>query len=742
VSKHIYLSLAIHNHQPVGNFDHVFAEGYRVAYEPMITALERHPAIRMALHYTGPLRDWLVEHRPELVTRIRALVARGQVEMMTGGYYEPVLVALPDVDKLGQVRKLTQAVQDDFGYTPTGAWLAERVWEPHLAKPLAEAGVEYTIVDDTHFKYVGLEDKDLFGYYVTEEQGTTLKIFGTSKHLRYVIPWAEVDEVIAWLRDQADDGGLKVAVMGDDGEKFGLWPGTYEHCWGQNAWMERFFSAIEANSEWLETITPGEYARRFPSIGRVYLPTASYDEMTEWALPANLAGEIVHLKHQLETEGRQDILRFVKGGFWRGFMVKYPEINTMHKKMLLVSEKVHGMTNDQIPNHNELGGADVGHWSLGFDHSASDHLWAGQCNCPYWHGVFGGIYLFHIRAATFEHLLKAEAIADRALRGDGPWVNWQAMDFDRDASDEILLESDAQNLYFDPADGGSCFEWDWRARAYNLLNTLTRRPEGYHADLRRAGERGEIVVAGQESELESIHTTVVRAKEPDLHLKLYYDWYRRSSFLDHFLHPDVTLEAFYRCQYGETGDFVNQTYEYRVETGREGKEPWMALHLWRDGHVWDGPRFAPIRVEKRIELRGGSTALRASYTLTNTGGEAVSTRFGVETNWGLLGGNGPTAWYEIPGRLDHPPLDSKGETSEVNRVRLVLGWLGMEIELRWSRPATLWHFPVETISNSEAGFERIYQGSCVMPVWEVYLAPSERWQVEMECILGDITTPQ
>ena len=205
MSKHIYLSLAIHNHQPVGNFDHVFAEGYRVAYEPMITALERHPAIRMALHYTGPLRDWLVEHQPELMARIRALVARGQVEMMTGGYYEPVLVALPDVDKLGQVRKLTQAVQDDFGYTPTGAWLAERVWEPHLPKPLAEAGVEYTIVDDTHFKYVGLEDKDLFGYYVTEEQGTTLKIFGTSKHLRYVIPWAEVDEVIAWLRDQADE---------------------------------------------------------------------------------------------------------------------------------------------------------------------------------------------------------------------------------------------------------------------------------------------------------------------------------------------------------------------------------------------------------------------------------------------------------------------------------------------------------------------------------------------------------
>ncbi|MDY7041933.1 MAG: alpha-amylase/4-alpha-glucanotransferase domain-containing protein [Chloroflexota bacterium] len=733
MSKHVYLSLAIHNHQPVGNFDHVFAEAYRVAYEPMIAALERHPAIKMALHYTGPLRDWLVEHHPELMGRIRALAARGQVEMMTGGYYEPVLVALPDADKLGQVRKLTRAVWDDFGYSATGAWLAERVWEPHLAKPMAEAGVEYTIVDDTHFKYVGLKDENLFGYYVTEEQGTTLKIFGTSKHLRYVIPWAEVDEVIGWLHEQAEDleVGLgpcpKVAVMGDDGEKFGLWPGTYEHCWGPNAWMERFFSALEANGEWLETIAPGEYARRFASIGRVYLPTASYDEMTEWALPANLSSEIVHLKHQLEAEDRQDILRFVKGGFWRSFMVKYPEINTMHKKMLLVSEKVHRMTNDQTPNPNELHGEGVGH-------SALDHLWAGQCNCPYWHGVFGGIYLFHIRAANFEHLLKAESIADRAIHGDGPWVTWRAFDFDRDASDEILVESDAQNLYFDPADGGSCFEWDWRARAYNLLNTLTRRPEGYHADLRQAGERGEIVVAGQEGAPENIHTTVVRAKEPDLHLKLHYDWYRRSSFLDHFLHPDVTPDDFYRCQYGETGDFVNRPYECEVKADQG--ESRLALRLWRDGHVWDGPHFVPIRVEKRIETRGDSTALRVRYTLTNTGGEAIHTRFGVETNWGLLGGNGPTAHYEIPGQPDYLPLDSKGETEEVGRVRLVLGWLDMGIELSWARPATLWRFPIETISNSEAGFERIYQGSCVMPIWEIHLTPGESWQVEVDFALG------
>jgi len=712
MTQHIFLALAIHNHQPVGNFPWVFETAYRLAYEPMIAALERHPGVRLALHYTGPLRDWLLENRPELLQRITRLVARGQVEVMTGGYYEPILVALPDADKRGQIRKLSQAVQEDFGYTPTGAWLAERVWEPHLPKPLAEAGVEYTIVDDTHFKYVGLGDEDLFGYYVTEEQGYVLKIFGTSKHLRYTIPWAPVEEVIAWLREQADESGRKVAVMGDDGEKFGLWPGTHEHCWGNGNWMEHFFTALEENQDWLETIPPGEYARRFPALGRVYLPAASYDEMTEWALPARMSWQITRLKHQLAGENRQDVLRFVKGGFWRYFMVKYPEVNTMHKKMLHVSAKVHA-----LPDSPERA-------------KALDHLWAGQCNCPYWHGVFGGIYLFHIRVANFQHLIAAEDIADRVHRGSKPWVNWQVTDFDKDTAPEVLLESDVQNLYFKPAVGGALFEWDWRAKRYNLLNNLTRRPEGYHEDLRRAGERGELVVTGSSEELETIHTTRVRVKEPDLHKKLFYDWYRRSSLIDHFLHPDTTLESFAHCQYGELGDFVNQPYTYHV-TERDGR---LELVLCRDGHVWCGEIFAPLRVEKRVVLQAGSGEVTVTYALTNTGEQEVSGRFGVECNWGLLGGDGPGAYISSP-RFSPARLNSLGEHSEIEETSLTVEHLGISITLRTSRPATLWHFPIETISNSEAGFERGYQGTCLLLHWPVVLLPGNSWDTVLRFLL-------
>jgi alpha-amylase len=733
--KRAFLALAIHNHQPVGNFDFVFADAYAKAYLPMIDLLERHPAVKLALHYTGPLRDWIVAQHPELFARIRGLVARGQVEIMTGGYYEPILVAIPDVDKRGQIQKLTRAVKKDFGYAACGLWLAERVWEPHLAKPLAEAGVEYTIVDDTHFKYVGLDDPDLLGYYVTEEQGATLKIFGTSKHLRYTIPWASVDEVIDWLREQATDDGARVAVMGDDGEKFGLWPGTHEHCWGtatRQGWMEQLFAALEKNQEWLQTITLAEYQRQFSAIGRVYLPTASYDEMTEWALPAKLSGDITRLKHRLQEEKRDDILRFVKGAFWRNFIVKYPEVNTLHKKMLLVSEKVNRLQGRGGAEEERSRSPWHPRTPARLLSDALSHLYAGQCNCPYWHGVFGGIYLPHIRTANFAHLIAAETLADQITRGKRAWVDVEKRDLDKDSMDELLVSGSAMNLYFDLARGGALFEWDWRAKKLNLLNTLSRREEGYHRDLVEAVEQGAVQLPGEKKDgtLETIHTTVVRAKEPGLEKLLNYDWYRRVGLIDHFIHPDSSLDHFARAQHRELGDFVNQPYNPRVTKTKKG----LVVILARDGHIWQDDVFAPLRVEKRLRVERGAHTLPIAYTLTNTGTHGIAARFGVEFCLALLAGHSDGAYYRFDGHtLDDTHLDSRGEVVSVSHLALVNEWLGVEVALSLPQaPARVWRVPIETISLSEAGFERVYQAACIVPLWTIRLPPGEQWHAEFE----------
>ncbi|MBV9709654.1 MAG: 4-alpha-glucanotransferase, partial [Ktedonobacteraceae bacterium] len=309
----IHLGLLLHNHQPVGNFPWVFQQVYEEAYLPMLTALERHPGVRLSLHYTGSLLDWLEETHPDFLQRIATLVQRKQVEMVSGGYYEPILPSIPDTDKIAQIRRLTERIERNFGTRPTGMWIAERVWEPGLPRPIREAGIEWIVLDDIHFKNAGLEDQDLYGYYATEDQSSVLKVYATSKTLRYTIPWRPVRETIEALRPLATPDGKRIIVMGDDGEKFGSWPETNTYCWGnhdKSGWVEEFFSALEENSSWLFTTPLGEYARTHPAYGRIYIPTSSYIEMTEWALPAKKSFLFGKILHRLEHEKQEDLLQF------------------------------------------------------------------------------------------------------------------------------------------------------------------------------------------------------------------------------------------------------------------------------------------------------------------------------------------------------------------------------------------------------------------------------------------------
>jgi len=702
------LSLAIHNHQPVGNFDFVFAHATERAYDPMLAALERHPAVRLSLHYTGPLYDWLAAHRPDHLERLRALVERGQVELLGGAYYEPILVAIPDADKVGQVRKMGRFLRETFGCEPTGAWLAERVWEPHLPKPLAEAGVQYTLLDDTPFKMAGLTDDDLFGPYVTEEEGYTLLVFGNSMYLRYAVPWRPVEEVMDWLREQARAHPGGVAVMGDDGEKFGLWPGTWEHCWGETAWVDRFFSALEESGDWLTTRPLGEVAAEMGPLGRVYLPCGSYEEMMHWALPPDDFTAFKRLRE--EFADRPDLLRFLKGGHWRSFLARYDEVNQLHKKMLWVSRKVHGM--GEGPEKEQ----------------ALDHVWAAQCNCGYWHGLFGGIYLFHIRVANYGHLIAAEELADRAV-GPVPWARAERGDLDGDGHEEVVLNTDRQVLTFKPSHGGALVEWDWRRRRYNLLNTMTRRREGYHRELLAAAEEGRLVLPDQED-----RPGGVRVREPDVHTRLFHDWYRRAALLDHFLHPETTPGSFRQAQYGEQGDFVNQPYAVQVE--ERGNE--VAFRLVRDGSVWVGETRLPVQVEKRVSAVADDDGLSVRYRVT--GGAPATVRFGVEFNWGIVGGDSEYGELRIADR-EVRRLDDVGEHNAVSALTVVsrLPALDGGIALALSRPAHLWHFPLEVVSNSEAGYERVYQGTCTLLWWDLRLEPDRPWEITITCNLQPAT---
>ena len=696
----ISLALTLHNHQPIGNFGWVFAEVFDQAYRPMVEALERHPSVRLGLHYTGPLLEWLLAERPEFIARLRGLVERDQVEILGGGLYEPVLASLPERDRIGQLTRMADAVEAAFGWRPAGAWLAERVWEPDLPTSLAAAGYAWTVLDDSHFRAATIPEDQMWGPYTTEDQGRLINVFGTEQGLRYLIPFQEVDAVIAYLREHATEAGDRLGTMGDDGEKFGAWPTTWEHCWGKGRWVERFFEALEANASWLSTVRPSDWLATNPPVGRVYLPTGSYSEMGEWALPPEEARGYSAALHRARDAGAPEA-RWLRGAFWRNFQVRYREINDLHKQMLRVSEKVERLAPGTARD------------------SAMDHLYRGQSNDCYWHGLFGGIYIAHMRAATLAHLIAAEDIADTAL---GTIVRSDVLDLDLDGRDELSLADAGQTLAIDLDEGAGIGAWDLRAARHALAGVLRRRPEAYHETL-RAHERALAKAAatkgaasGSGAGAASIHERV-QVKEAGLADHLVYDDYERRSGLVRILPIDADPASWGAGGRGDLGDFA--TAPFRIVQLDAGH-----VEVARDGRaVSDGVEL-PVSVSTRIRLGGErlEPTLEWSTTIENHGGSALLARVGTEWAITMLGGGGnPEAWWEIDGaRISH---DGHGAASGVGRLAQGNGWLGLELESVIEPVADAWYAPIETVSNSEAGFERVYQGSALLLSWQVRLEP-------------------
>jgi len=587
----------------VGNFDHVIEEAYHKSYEPFLEVLSEHPQVRVSLHYSGHLLEWIEARHPEFVSKLCRMVERGQVEMVGGGYYEPILPSIPDRDKLAQLAKLREYIRSRFGVAPRGAWLAERVWEPTLARPLAEAGVDYIVLDDTHFLAAGVEARDLRGYYVTEDAGYMLRLLPSVKTLRYTIPFRDVSETLDLLRQGlAGEQPSSLFCMGDDMEKFGGWPGTYEHTY-RDGWLKRFFQALEESADWLQVATASEYVRVNPPLGRTYLPTASYEEMMFWALPLQAAREFkACLDESSKLPGAEHFHRFLRGGFWRHFLAKYPESNQAHKLMLDVSRRLESAR-----------GSAGGEFQAALG-EAEMHLLASQCNDPYWHGIFGGLYTPHLRTGVLRHLIQAESALDGIEIAARPGARVRPLDFDCDGRREVLVDHPLYGLVLRPADGGTVSSLRFKAGQTELINSLARRPEVYHDEVKAAASRAEPVESGHPA---SIHD-LVASKEPNLAAFLRYDRYRRHVFRTYAFSASKQWEDYESLALGESEGLAAGVWTLTIPPS-EAQADLDRFELGRAGTVEAAGALCDIQAVKSVTTRADGTTWRLQCRSRFTG---------------------------------------------------------------------------------------------------------------------------
>jgi 4-alpha-glucanotransferase len=687
-----HLILIIHAHQPAGNFEHVFEECYQTSYEPFLAMVEKHPGIRLGLHYSGPLLLWIEKHHPEYFERLRNLVDSGQVELVGGGFYEPILVSIPTVDQVEQLNRLALYIETHFGKRPTGTWLAERVWEPQLPASLAAANVAYTLVDDLPFIAAGFEADELFGAYIAEDRGKSVWLFPGLKDLRYLIPFRKVTETIAYLEKAAIAHPGGAASFGDDMEKFGCWPGTFKHCY-TDGWLEEFFTALEENASWLKTVTPVEFMANHLPLGRADLPAASYAEMMEWVLPTNTRQRFYALEKEFAS--RPEVLAFLRGGAWRGFFRKYPESNLLHKKMLRASAAV-----ASIPFRRTSAEYSAQH------QEARDRVLRGQGNDAYWHGVFGGIYAPHLRTEIWRNLIRAESLADQLTPG-GMMPRVELVDYDADGAAEVLFTAPEFQALLKPSDGSTLAFFDFRTAGATLINSIFRRPEAYHSRLREAA-----TATPAAGEAISIHDQV-RVKEPNLDRYLRYDHSARHAFRLFLFDPGLAQTDYEELRLQELPDAAAGAYFLRASSSNYAE---AEMHCDLPEFATPGGNTPRLSITKLFLFgpapQGCEISCDISVTLSAPLARPLA--LGIESVINFLAPTEPDRFFETPSGPQNMRFSG---VLAAPVLRMQDGWQKVHVTMHAPGALEFWVAPIETVSESEGGFERVYQGSQILALW-------------------------
>lgn len=671
----VRLVLALHFHQPVGNFDTVFQDAVRLSYRPIVEHFERHPGVLAAFHVSGCLLEWLERHDRAFLERLVSLVGAGQVEPLGGGFYEPILPSIPRVDALDQLARLSTWWRKRSGVTPKGAWIAERVWEPTLAELLAEAGIEYTILDDQHLRFAGLLDERFQGVFVTERAGRALAFLPSDFALRYLIPFRPIEAVREHLSRAAvdlapADAAGPVLTYGDDAEKFGLWPKTHAWVYGEG-WLEKFFALLEEEGGPARAVLPRDVLAAAPPARKVYMPNASYTEMLEWALPAASVGAYGAARDAaIRSAGAESARAFVRGSLWDMFLARYPEADHLHKHVLWSSARARAMRPGTVGRTEAVTAA-----------------LRAECNCAYWHGLFGGIYYNHLRHALYHEVLEADA---RLRARERRPVVVETLDIDGDRETEVVVRAGRMQAFFRPSDAGVMAELDDLAARFNVTNVISRWRESYHAgaDLTHAGE-GEGGVASPHEQAVGIDAADLAGRTFDtLPLRSLRDFAAKGA-----IDPQrLSALAGFTLAAGRPVSWQPTAHGFTMQVRRPGLAYERTVAADDEGD---------LRVAWSLdEVQGDHFGTLLALTLL-TPRDADRLRLVTDAA-------GKTV-QDDPG----DPLDRPG----IRRLALEDRVFGFRLEVEADPPARLVATPIETLQRAEVRFESAYQGTLFALCW-------------------------
>lgn len=726
----IGLVLTIQNTQPPGTSGDDIRRAFERAYLPMLDAIEEFPVIRVSMHWSGQLLEWMELHAPEQLGRLVALARAGRVEILGGLWGGAVLPAIPERDIVGQITAMTRWWRTQGDVRVRGAWLPYSAWDPSAARILGRLGLQYTILEEAQFSPPVTPD----GYHLTEREGTALALFCADARLSRMAPGAPPGRILKAIALRARDGA-RCAVLSMAGENFGAaLESSATQCFGpERGWVRRFFSALSDNAHWIKLVSFGTVLDRMKPTDRAYPPASVSLPVAVAALgPRGAAyAELVAETRRGRDWTVERVAPYVRGPAWDQLLAHYPEINRLHKRMLRSSAEVarlRAALRDAAPDDERTDALE----------EATRALYRGQNGAAYVLGTGIGAQDPGVRAQAWASLLRAEYTVAAAL-GELGRSRVERADYDCDGRAEVLVSTSQICAVVAPSSGGVLVELDAWSLPGNLLNVRTRKEEPEHASVRRTENLPRVVDSAEPDasvEIEEEETTdsvsvdgelsALREVDPALASRLHHDRHVRASFVDHFLGPEATLQNVRTGRFPEAGDFVGADYQLlKLEEDLD-----TLVTMARDGNVNEGAALRLVRIQKRFAFSADLPGFDVRYEIANRYHEPVRSRFAVELNLGLDGATGPGVFLEV-GQTTRVAVTDPGDHPDVSELAFVDENRGYRLVLRFPTPARVWHYPIETISRTPRGVTPIFQGVCVLAWWPVELWGQERKRIEL-----------
>jgi hypothetical protein len=439
--------IGIHSHIPYETGDEEFEYLYNHKLKPLLVALNNYPKIAAVLHFSGVLLHRIEKVHPGLCMLISDMISRKQVELLGGGFYEPMLPLIPHLDKIGQIEMLTTYIRKQYGKRPQGCWIPAFAWEQNIPRVLSDCGMGYTFLMDTQFIEAGLEGEALFAPCITEDQGKLIMVFPISHRLLREFRRDAPGRVLERLVHGLPAGAERIIT---------LFPQyfLFENAGAPDARsvegrINQFFDELSRYAFLADFTVPAKFYKTLRGVKRNYFPNSAGGEYV-WA----------------EGVEEQELSRVRP----RQFLITHPEANGIYAKMMFTHVLINQFRGD-----------------ISRKRTARKELWKAQGYDGFCRSESGGIYRNTIRNTMYRALLEAE----RITREKGVFIpSIMAFDFDLDGEEEYLFQEETINCYI-KTEGASVFEFDFLPKTWNYLNTLSAgQGAGPSAGAHIAGRRG------------------------------------------------------------------------------------------------------------------------------------------------------------------------------------------------------------------------------------------------------------